>query len=226
MNKTIQRSISIFGLALLTACGGGGDKKTEEKAKKEEKKDGDKAEKACSYSYDHASTSIRFISFKHTSKTEVPGNMDSISVNGAKKADSPQKLMEGLDFTIFTDGINTKDQKRDRKIREFFFGMMENPKKMTGTIKSVDGDKEEGEGVFSLDINGMTGELPFEYTVSDNGGVELTAKIDWTDWDAQASVDSLQKACEAKHTGSDGKTKLWPSAELIIRSELNKDCPS
>ncbi len=222
MNNTIQRSISIFGLALLTACGGGGDKKAEDEAKK----DGDKAEKACTYAYDHASTSVRFISFKHTSKTEVPGSMDSISVDGAEKADSPQKLMEGLDFTIFTDGINTKDQKRDRKIREFFFGMMKDPKRLTGSIKSVDGDKQEGEGVFSLDINGMTGELPFQYTVGDKGKVELTAKIDWTDWDAQASVDSLQKACEAKHTGSDGKTKLWPTAELIIRSELKKDCPS
>ena len=65
--------------------------------------------------------------------------------------------------------------------------------------------------------------LFLNYTVND-ATIKLTGEIDLVDFKAEEAVASLNKICEALHTGADGISKTWSTVELAIETTLKKEC--
>jgi hypothetical protein len=48
----------------------------------------------------------------------------------------------------------------------------------------------------------------------------MNATMDVSNWNALEALASLNKVCEALHTGSDGVSKTWSEVTLNITSEF------
>ncbi|MFB6306341.1 MAG: YceI family protein [Flavobacteriales bacterium] len=212
--KIQNTAIATIGLSLfLTACGGGSKKTSESEKAEKEKQD---------HSFNPDETKLKWISYKHNAKNPVPGTFDKYKIKpGKDTAKDPLDLVSGAKFGVSTSEVNTKDTARDRKIVEHFFGNMKEPSsKISGSVTSIKGT---GDMSIELELNGKRKSVTGEYEMKGNKFTYM-ATIDVKDWGADKSVKALQKACEAKHTGQDGKTKLWSEVKIIMKATFDKDC--
>lgn len=173
----------------------------------------------CSYSYINDSTNVHWTAYKHTAKVGVKGQFDSFTANGAKSGESVEDVLKSLSLSVDVSSINSKDSIRDGKLVKLFFEIMANTETITGSVNSA----ENGEGSMSFKMNDIENNVPFKYTLTGNK-LELKSTIDVNDWKGEDALASLQKACEAKHTGGDGESKLWSEVGIYITTTLNKTC--
>jgi len=178
----------------------------------------------CTFTYDASSTQVLWTAFKHSTKTPVSGNLQAFEIT-ASTSNHPLGVLKDATFKIGTapSNINSNDTLRDRKISQFFFGVMTNTNEITASIKSLEEGNGQGSGVLILNVNDVKKELPLEYTV-DGEKITLTASVNFEDWNGQTALASLNDKCAAKHTGEDGEKKLWPEVKIVVTTELNKAC--
>ncbi len=218
----MKKLLFVIPAALLFACGGNPEQKTESSQEKSSAKE-TKAQQSCTYVYDPSATSIVWEAYKYTERAAVGGKMDSVTVSNVPNAESALGVMENASFTVHTNSVNSNNSDRDMKIRKYFFGSLATPKEITGSIKSWDtGAKKATVG---LNINGVSKDLVMDYEVSNDTRVKLSGSIDVTEWNAGGAIAKLNEICKELHTGSDGKSKLWPDFKLtVVTTLLKEDC--
>ncbi len=223
MRKHYLTLATVISLTALTACGGG-KKKEKDGDQEKGKKETEEKKKVTTWRYDHATTSVGWVSYKHSDKKPVGGKFDSVIVKGVKdKAKVPSGLFGNASFEVHTGSVNTDNPPRDKKLREHFFETMKKPQMITGSVKSVEWMGQKGKGTLSLKMNDTEKEVPFQLTL-DKDTLSLTSTIDVKNWGegAEKAIAALQEACKELHTGPDGKTKLWSEVKLEVTTILQR----
>lgn len=214
--KKIIFPIAVITALALSSCGG--DKVEETVAVPGETK-----EEICFYTYAENSAEVRFTAFKTTDKAPVGGQFNQVNVTAGDKSTKITDVLETIKFNIPTNTVNTNDEGRDAKLVEFFFNAMNATDIILGQVKSATGDNTKGSCVFYLTLNNVEKEVSLDYTV-EKDIVKLTGTIDLVDFSAEGAVESINKACEALHTGADGVSKTWSTVDLAIDAKFNMDC--
>lgn len=208
MMKKIQ--VATLALLLVTAfsC---------KQAKKEEQKT---EEATATYSIVQDSTDVRFTAYKTTEKKPVGGTFKQVDLTYDAGA-TPMETLEGLQFSIPVSSLFTNDttNTRDPKIIIFFFEKMAETQNITGTFHFDDNKNCS----VNLKMNGVSTDLPMQYEISDDGHVSFSGTMDLKNWNALDALASLNKACEALHTGPDGVSKTWEDVAINASVYLMKE---
>lgn len=174
-------------------------------------------ESAGTYSLINDSTKVSFIAYKTTGKVPVGGQFTKINISNTSAGETALDAMNGAEFSIPVSSLFTNDPTgtRDPKILASFFEVMKDTELISGVFKVAD-DK-----TCSVDItlNGNTANIPLEYTAADNDTrFSFDGVMNLEDWDALEALASLNKACEALHTGMDGVSKTW--SDVAVHGEV------
>ncbi len=214
-------TILLASVLFLSACGGGGTKKGGNKSDDgASKKDTASEKKVSSFNYKPKTTEVAITTYKHTAKNGVGIKFDSISVKGVgSNAKSIPKLFADAQFKIPVSGLNSGKPDRDKKIREHFFGTMKKTSSIKGSVKKMKLDGKKGSATLKITMNGNSQEVKMKLKKEKNA-LKMMGEIDVMNWKGKEALDALQKACEEKHTGEDGKTKLWSTVALNISTKL------
>jgi hypothetical protein len=215
MKKTFIKISVLSSILFMFSCGGD----TTESAK-EEVVEAAAVDESCTYSYSAENTQVSWVAFKTTKKIGVGGDFLNFTIEGTNETSTPLEVVKGASISIPVSSVETKDEGRNAKIVEFFFGAFTDTETLTGTVKEV---SEDGSGILTLKMNGIENDVPVQVAV-EGAKINITTTIDLNNWDGQAAIDMLNEKCEGKHTGDDGITKLWPEVEINISTELLKDC--
>ena len=178
----------------------------------------------CEYTLGDNATSVYWTAYKHTGKIAVKGKMDSVVVTGTETASSPIDALTNVNVMIYTASINSKDDVRDKKLREIYFGSMANTEVITGNLLSWEGSGVKGSCTFNLTMNDNAQQVTGSYIV-DDVTVQIRFTIEPDSWGAEEAIAKLGAACAEKHTGEDGETVFWPDVDILIEVVLNKECP-
>ncbi len=177
----------------------------------------------CEYSFDPTATKLKFAAFKFTEKARVEGQFDSFSVVGNPSSSKLAELARKIRFRIKIDSINTGNPERDGKIKKYFFGEMKNTKELSGYFRNVEISNQHGKAELILKMNQRERSIPIGLTINDTE-IQLKGVLDVLDWNAQKSLEALNKECNALHTGNDGVSKLWSEVEISLVTQLKKSC--
>lgn len=223
MKHIVHRILAIgLGALFIFSCNNTNNT-NQETAESESLIQGEKETKeSCIYSLVNSKANFYWTAFKHSNRAEVKGQIDSLMVAG-EDADNIMDLLRSVHITLYPATVNSKDKGRDQKISTFFFGSMENTQTIKGKIKTLSGTNVSGSGTCLLTLNAVTKEADVTYIVN-NETIELRCSLDFTAWNCQEALSTLQKACEEKHTGIDGKTIFWPDAEILVKADIVKQC--
>lgn len=191
-----------------------GSESTEESANEEKE-----VAEVCTYTYDNSSTKLTWTAFKFTERAGVSGTFDVIQVTTAGASEDMYNALTGATFTIPVSSVNSENPDRDKKIQNHFFGTMTSTENISGVVKSID----ESKATVEMTLNGVTKEYEGEVTV-EGETVKLATTVDMDDFEAHASVDSLNTICYDLHTGEDGVSKLWSDVDVVVETTLVKEC--
>ncbi|MGB0402817.1 MAG: hypothetical protein ACPGEG_01890 [Salibacteraceae bacterium] len=212
--------IKLLGLFILglgfASCGS-----NQSEVKNEEKKV-ELAEEVCTFSYNDE-VSVKWTAFKFTDKVGVGGTLDSVEVMTKGDFEQASDMLEGLEFNIYTQSVNSSNPDRDTKITSFFFGSMEQGDVINGKVMSVSGNEREGSLSISLTMNSEVVEQQMKYFV-EGSSVTINGQLDLLNWKAQGSIDALNNVCKDLHTGEDGKSVLWTDVDIEVVAMLAKNC--
>lgn len=189
--------------------------------KNQENKDVDVAAKSSEiFSLIQDSTKVSFTAYKTTDKLPVGGTFNTINITNSHEGNTVLEALNGTKFSIPVSSLFTNDPTgtRDPKLLEFFFGVMNNPELISGTFK-VENEK------CSIDVtlNGETQSIPLTYETVDDNKLIFKGIMDLENWNAMDAVASINKACEALHTGKDGISKTWSEVALQAEVMLQKN---
>lgn len=178
----------------------------------------------CSYTIAPDSAQVYWEAYKLTEKIAVGGQFSDVDFTAVNttSANVPE-LLNGTNITIQTASVNSGDVVRDPKLVTFFFNVMEMGETITGKIISSEGDNVVGTATASITMNNVEQNIVFNYEVNEDE-IKLYAEIDVNNWKGEAALASLGKACEAKHTGPDGKNVLWPTVAVKFFLPYSTDC--
>ncbi len=204
------------------ACGG--DEQTENATQQKEKPN--TGDESCTYRLDETKNlSIRWVAYKHNAKVPVEGAFMEYEITGGEEAlADPLEFLKTLTVSANTHSVFTQDTSRDRKIETFFFDVFQTEPSISGAVKNATGNDKMGSGTMAFTMNGITFDVPFDYTINSSEEMTLTSTIDVSNWNADAAIASLNAACEEKHTGADGVSKLWSEVKVVISGHLKKSC--
>ncbi|MGB0165539.1 MAG: YceI family protein [Luteibaculum sp.] len=216
----MKKFLYLIPLSLFIACSGGADKVETNKSEESTTNTEQKVEN-CTYAYDNSKTTVLWEAYKFTERAAVGGKMDSIVVSNVKESNDALKVVENASFEVYTSSVNSENSDRDMKIQKYFFGNLQMPEKITGKVLRWEG-ATAGKAYLEISMNGITKEMPFEYELSDKQRVKLTGQLDVTEFQAGNAIAALNKICKELHTGSDGKSKLWPDFKITVVTDLIK----
>ncbi len=178
----------------------------------------------CTYILDTDKVTIGWTAYKTTDKIAVKGVFDTITIADAKEAADLPHALESITLIINATSINSQNPERDARIVKFFFGTMNSWEKIIGDVVAVQGDENRGELALDLSLNGITRQIMVPY-VQERGTLVFQTEIDLSEWNADSSIASLNRACHDLHTGPDGISKLWPTIRFEVRAPFHKKCP-
>lgn len=176
-----------------------------------------KAETAEKFIVKPEGTSVKWTAYKTTEKVPVGGEFKILKFD-KKEGASPQEALNGLTFSIPVSSLFTKDAGRDEKLKSFFFGVMLDTELIKGTIKFAN-----NQYMATLTMNGVTNDLPLEFSIADERRVTLTGTMQLKDWNALGAVESINKACFDLHKGADGVSKTWEDVAIEVNTYLRKN---
>lgn len=164
-------------------------------------------------------TTVKFTAYKTTDKVGVGGEFTTIKFE-EQSGDTPEAALNNLNFSIPVSSLFTNDptNTRDAKIKAAFFGAMLDTDLITGSLKY-----ENGSAVVSITMNGETQNLPMDVVITDERRVTFTGTMNLADWKALDALASLNKACEALHTGADGVSKTWEDVAIEVSTFLREN---
>ncbi|NMH86759.1 YceI family protein [Flavivirga algicola] len=162
-------------------------------------------------------TSVKWTAYKTTEKKAVGGEFATLNFDN-KEGATAQEALNNLSFSIPVSSLFTKDESRDAKLKEFFFGAMLDTEFLKGTIKYAN-----NACVASITMNGVTNDLPLEVNITDERRVSMTGTMNLKDWDALGALESINKACFDLHKGPDGVSKTWEDVAIEVSTFLRKN---
>lgn len=166
------------------------------------------------YSIEPLTTKVGWTAYKTTDKVAVKGEFTKINIT-AKNAATAKEAINNSTFSIPVSSIFSKNEARDNKLKQFFFGVMDNTELLSGTVHLT----SDTEGNVELKMNGITKTFPISYTLSGQmATIEGTLNLE--EWNAQTAVESLNKVCGDLHKGSDGVSKTWSEVKINIATYL------
>ena len=177
----------------------------------EQKKSAKKAVKVAAFSLKTAKNSIDWIGYKTTDKIAVKGKFKKITITKNGEGSTAEKAIHNSEFSIPVSSIFTADVMRDSKLKQFFFGVMDNTEILSGKLSLSD----ESTGTASITMNGTTADLPFTYTL-EGKEFKLIATMNLDIWNAQDAVNSLNVVCKDLHKAADGISKTWSEVAINI----------
>ncbi|MUH36125.1 hypothetical protein D9O36_09750 [Zobellia amurskyensis] len=186
-------------------------------AKKENQEQSTEAQaETAAYSLIQDSTKVSFTAYKTTEKLPVGGKFTKINITKAGEGASALEALDGTEFSIPVSSLFTNDATgtRDPKILEFFFGVMEN----TELISGVFNVSEDNNYSIHVTLNGNTATIPLTHKAVSDTSLVFDGVMNLEEWDALDAVASINKACEALHTGKDGVSKTWD--EVAVHAEV------
>lgn len=186
--------------------------------KKEVKKDNNQPTTEVGFSLDTSTAKIKWTAYKTTDKIAVKGEFTKISITNTKTSKNVSELINGIEFSIPVSSIFSNNEDRDNKIQQFFFGVMDNTQLLSGKINITD-DKT---GSITITMNAMTNSFPITYTLSENE-FSMTGVMNLEDWNGQAAIESLNKACFDLHKAADGISKTWNDVQIDARISFKKN---
>lgn len=166
------------------------------------------------YSFVEKTTTIEFTAYKKTKKVPVKGIFTTIKINNSKNASSAIEAINGLNFSIPVNSIETKNTDRDAKITKSFFGSMKETTHLTGTV-SINNDEK----YIILKMNGISSKIPVEYNIN-NQIVTIEGTLNLDNWKAKLAIDALNLVCEDLHKGEDGISKTWNEVAIKVVTTL------
>lgn len=182
--------------------------------KSEEKKKSVKKElKVADFSLKTAKNSIDWVAYKTTEKLPVKGKFKKVTITKNGEGNTAKEAINNTEFTIPVSSIFTADVTRDSKLKQFFFGVMDNTKLLSGKLNLSDNTN----GIASITMNGVTADLPFTYTL-EGKEFKLNATMNLDNWNAQNAIDSLNVVCKELHKAADGISKTWNEVAINITS--------
>lgn len=72
-------------------------------------------------------------------------------------------------------------------------------------------------------LNGKTATIPLQFSKNSDTSLSFDIVMNLENWDALAAVASINKACEALHTGKDGISKTYSEVAVHADVLLNKN---
>ncbi|WP_299536058.1 hypothetical protein [Ulvibacterium sp.] len=207
--KTVK--LAILGLVLLVSYQCKEAKKESEENAKEAM--ADSSEK---FNLVKDSTKVGFTAYKTTEKLPVGGKFLKIDITESEPGSTAMDAMNGTAFSIPISSLFTNDGTgtRDPKIIEFFFGAMKNTSLISGVFKV----SEDGKPSIDVTLNGATENIPLESEKTSENAYTFSGVMNLENWDALDAVASINKACEALHTGKDGISKTW--SEVAVQAQV------
>lgn len=171
---------------------------------------------AGTYSLINDSTKVSFVAYKTTGKVPVGGQFTKINISNTSAGETALDALNGAQFSIPVSSLFTNDptETRDPKILASFFEVMENTELISGVFKVA----EDKTCSVDVTLNGNTANIPLEYTSDNDTRFSFDGVMNLEDWDALDAVASLNKACEALHTGMDGVSKTW--SDVAVHGEV------
>lgn len=203
--------LALLGLVLITSynC---------KENKKESEKNIDEVELVSSEKFSLVQDSIKvsFTAYKTSEKLPVGGQFTKINITNSNSSSTIKGALKGTSFSIPVSSLFTNDatKTRDPKILEFFFGVLENTELISGVFNL----SESGQPSIDVTLNGKTENIVLEGEKTSELSYIFKGVMNLEDWDALAAVSSLNKACEALHTGEDGVSKTW--SEVAVQAEV------
>jgi len=166
------------------------------------------------YVIDPSVTTVEWTAYKTTEKTPVKGKFLRLDIENPIKSTSKQGALEGVKFSIPTSSFFSANEERDNKIKTLFWDIMDNTKMVTGSFTNVSGNDIEGNVNLAVTMNNETVSIPMNYKI-DGNKIALNGTItNLLDWKMEKAFNSLHKACELLHTGTDGVSKTWQEVEI------------
>ena len=93
---------------------------------------------------------------------------------------------------------------------------MKNAEILSGTIH-IDTPQS---GYVDFSMNGIIEKLPFSYSANETT-LQIKTIMDTNTWQAQAAIESINKACYELHKGADGVSKTWSDVAIDISVFFN-----
>lgn len=204
-----------LGMILITAIGCKDSKNTTEENTTEMQS------KEATYSLENDSTKVSFTAYKTTEKVPVGGVFKEIIITNSGRGASALEALNGTKFSIPVTSLFTNDATgtRDPKIIKYFFDVMKNTAFITGEFMV----SPENTCSIAVTLNGQTATIPLQYTSNSDTSLSFDGVMNLENWDALAAVASINKACEALHTGKDGVSKTWSEVAVHADVLLNKN---
>lgn len=167
------------------------------------------------YSIEPKTTTIFWTGYKTTAKTPVKGKFTKLTILNSKQAKTAREAIDGLEFSIPVSSLFSNEESRDTKIKELFFGIMDQTELLSGKINIVNDTLAH----VNLKMNGVTKEFPLSYFISGQM-LSMQGMLNLDNWNTKIAMESFHKACEDKHTGSDGISKTWHEVGINVESYL------
>ncbi|CAM4229217.1 hypothetical protein [Zobellia nedashkovskayae] len=186
-------------------------------AKKENTEQSTEAQAATEmYSLVQDSTKVSFTAYKTTDKLPVGGQFKKINITKAGEGNTALEALNGTEFSIPVSSLFTNDATgtRDPKILEFFFGVMDNTELISGVFKVA----EDNSCSIDVTLNDKTENIALTHKAVSDNALTFDGVMELENWDALDAVASINKACEALHTGKDGVSKTW--SDVAVHAEV------
>ncbi len=207
MKKILFSTLIVTASILITGCKN--DKKEDTSTKI--------LEVSKSYTVNGESSSIEWIAYKTTDKVPVKGEFKTIKITNPKEASSISEAINGVKFSIPVSSLFTNEPTRDGKLKEFFFGVLDNTEFISGEFMVTNTESN-----VTINMNGVSKTIPIDLMI-EGQKASFISTLNLNDWNLQGAVESINKACYDLHKGPDGISKTWDEAEIkaIISLKTN-----
>ncbi|MCV6629026.1 MAG: YceI family protein [Flavobacteriaceae bacterium] len=185
------------------------------KDKKEQETANENQGPKVTYTVKAENTKVSFTAYKTTDKTPVGGTFTTVKVSKNEAAASPLEALNGVEFSIPVSSLFTKDSIRDGKLKQFFFGVMDQTEMLSGFFK-VEGAEQV---LAYIKMNGVSAKMPMSHEITDRK-VVLKGVMELSDWNALGAVKSINDACLDLHKGADGVSKTWSEVAIEAVTHL------
>lgn len=175
------------------------------------------AKKEHAYVIEPLTTKVGWTAYKTTDKVAVKGEFTKVDVK-IHSAPTVKEALNNTEFSIPVSSIFSKNEARDNKLKQFFFGVMDATELLSGTIHLT----SENKGTVELKMNGISKSFPIDYIISGQM-VTMSGTLNLDDWNAQSAVESLNKVCAELHKGADGVSKTWSEVKIDVATYLKAE---
>ena len=169
------------------------------------------------FSIESKTITVKWVGYKTTDKVAVKGQFKEINIMNIKSGVTAIEALNGAEFSIPISSLFTDEPVRDSKLKQLFFGVMDNTLSLSGTLNLGN----DGTGIIDLLMNGVQQKLPVTYIVSGQL-VELEGTMNLDDWKGQTALASIHEACFDLHKGPDGVSKTWNEVAVSAVVYLKK----